>query len=163
VGTRPERPAIRPYGRKFGRLVEGPRWWRGALAVAAYFLVLWLVAIPGYPVPEVVKATVGFLLAGASAGIVVRRRGWLAGLIGYAAVVLLVVLAVVVTLGTSFLGPAFLVNGSTAGGDTATVGKAGARLAFVLAGLALGGAILSAAGGAAGTALRHRNEPTARQ
>ena len=93
------------------------------LALPVYFLVLWLVVIPGYPFPLLVKAALGFLLAGLAAGAVTRRRGWLAGLLGFVLVLILALVTIGLTLGVTGLGPAFLINGATANGGAAAVGK----------------------------------------
>jgi len=130
-------------------------WVRFALALPVYFVVLWLVVIPGYPLPLLAKAALGFLLAGMAAGMVTGRQGWLAGLLGFVLVLTLALVTVGLTLGVTGLGPAFLVNGATAHGDTAAVGKVQADLLRELVRFAAGAAFLSLLGGALGSALRH--------
>jgi hypothetical protein len=130
-------------------------WVRFLLALPAYFVVLWLVVIPGYPFPLLAKAALGFLLAGLAAGAVTRRRGWLAGLLGFVLVLILALVTIGLTLGVTGLGPAFLINGATANGDTAAVGKVQGDLLRELVRFAAGAAVLSVVGGAVGSALRH--------
>lgn len=121
-----------------------------------YFIVLWLVVIPAYPLALLLKAGLGFLFAGVAAGLVVRRGGWLAGLLGFVLVLLLALITLSLTLGVTWLGPSFLLNGATANGDTAAVGKVRGDLLRELLRLAAGAALLSALGGGLGTALRRR-------
>jgi integral membrane sensor domain MASE1 len=111
--------------------------------------------IPGYPLSLLAKAALGFFLAGMAAGVVTGRRGWLAGLLGFALVLTLALATLVVTLDVTGLGPAFLINGATANGDTAAVGKVQGDLLRDLLRFAVGAAFLSLLGGAAGSALRY--------
>ncbi|HEY8745541.1 MAG TPA: hypothetical protein VIU62_20825 [Chloroflexota bacterium] len=160
LGTPPARMAAEPvvipaYGRprKYRRV---PDWLRFLLALPVYFLVLWLVVIPGYPLPVGTKAALGFLLAGGAAGIVVRRGGWLAGLLGFGLVLLLALITVAITLATTGLGPSFLINADTAHGDTSAVGNVRGDLLRELIYIAGGGGLLSVLGGGAGSLLRRR-------
>jgi hypothetical protein len=123
---------------------------RFLLALPAYFVALWLVVIPAYPLPLLLKAAIGFLLAGAAAGLVVGRRGWLAGLLGFALVLLLALATLAITLGIDALGPAFLLNADTAHGDTAAVGNVQSDLLRELPRLIVGAGLLSALGGGLG-------------
>jgi hypothetical protein len=131
-------------------------WLRLVLALPVYFVVLWLVVIPSYPLPLLAKAALGFLLAGMAAGAVSVRRGWLAGLLGFSLVLVLALATVGLTLGVTGLGPAFLLNANTAHGETATVGKVRNELLQELLRLAVGAAALSTAGGAITGRLRNR-------
>jgi hypothetical protein len=133
----------------------GLGWVRFVLALPVYFVVLWLVVIPGYPLSLLAKAALGFFLAGMAAGVVTGRRGWLAGLLGFALVLTLALATLVVTLDVTGLGPAFLINGATTNGDTAAVGKVQGDLLRDLLRFAVGAAFLSLLGGAAGSALRY--------
>jgi hypothetical protein len=130
--------------------------WRFLVALPVYFVVLWLVVIPGYGLPVVAKGALGFLLAGMAAGAVTRRQGWLAGLLGFALVTVLALITVALTLGATGLGPSFLVNGATANGETAAVGKVQGDLLRQLLNFAAGAAFLSVLGGGVGSALRRR-------
>lgn len=118
-----------------------------------YFVVLWLVLIPNYPVPLLVKAALGFFLAGGAAGAVVRRAGWLAGLLGFVLVLSLALIVLSLTLGVTGLGPRFLLNGATANGDPAAVGTVRGDLLGELLRLAVGAGLLSMLGGAAASRL----------
>jgi hypothetical protein len=126
------------------------------LALPVYFVVLWLVVIPAYPLPLLLKAAIGFLLAGVAAGLVVRRRGWLAGVLGFVLVLLLALATLAITLGIDVLGPAFLLNADTAHGDTAAVGNVQSDLLRELPRLVAGAGLLSALGGGLGSAVRRR-------
>ncbi|MGI8916262.1 MAG: hypothetical protein ACR2JY_21220 [Chloroflexota bacterium] len=124
------------------------------IALPVYFLVLWLVINPRDPLPLLLKAALGFFLAGIAAGAVARRGGWLAGLLGFVLVLILAVITLGVTLSVSGLGPSFLINSATANGETATVGTVQGDLLRELIRLAAGAGILSALGGAVGSFLR---------
>ena len=153
-----ERRAIPPYRRKAIRSAGHPVW-RMVGGVAVYFLVLWLAVLPRYPLPTAFKAGLGFLLAGLAAGLVARRPGWLAGLLAFLLLAVLVGITVGITLGVSAIGPAFLINQDTAGGQVETVQRAGQSLAAALVGLTILGGALSVIGGALGGRLRAGRAP----
>lgn len=151
-----ERVPIPAYGG--GRRPRGPPpWARRVVGTVAYVLVLWLVALPAYPLPTTAKAALGFTLAGLAAGRLGGRPGWLAGLLGFGVVLALALLTLAITLGATPLGLAFLVNGSTAGGDVEAVGRVRRQLLLNLAGLAGGGCLLSMAGGMLGAGRRAKS------